>query len=177
MSKQLAVIPERCSGCKSCEVVCSISHFNVTNPKKSAIRVMVVYPHPVVRMPIVCSQCRIPKCADGCPVNAITRKNGVVEIDKETCISCLKCLKSCPFGAIYVHDDVDQPIKCDLCDGAPECVRVCPKNAILFIPEHVLGQAQRISNVLSYSHMKQIEYFEKGEKKQIRYAETGKEEI
>jgi hypothetical protein len=56
-------------------------------------------------------------------------------------------------------------------------VKACPKNAILFIPEHVLGQAQRINNVLSYSHMKEIEYFEKGEKKQIRYAEIGKEDV
>jgi len=177
MSKQLAIIPERCSGCKLCEVVCSISHFNVTNPKKSAIRVMVIYPHPVVRMPIVCSQCRNPKCAEGCPVDAIVRRNGMVEIDKDLCISCLKCLKSCPFGALFIHDDVEQPIKCDLCGGDPECVKVCPKDAILFIPEHVLGQAQRIDNVLSYYHMKEIEYFEKGEKKQIRYAEIGKEEI
>ncbi|HNU71919.1 MAG TPA: 4Fe-4S dicluster domain-containing protein [Thermodesulfobacteriota bacterium] len=177
MSKQLAVIPERCSGCKICEVVCSIKHFHVTNPKKSAIRVMVVYPHPVVRMPIVCSQCRIPKCSEGCPVNAIVRRNGVVEIDRDECISCLKCLKSCPFGALYVHDDVEQPIKCDLCGGDPACVKACPKDAILFIPEHVLGQAQRLNNVLSYYHMKEIEYFDRGEKKQIRYAEIGKEEI
>ncbi|MBW1678796.1 MAG: hypothetical protein JRJ08_01425, partial [Deltaproteobacteria bacterium] len=82
-----------------------------------------------------------------------------------------------PFGALFIHDDVEQPIKCDLCGGDPECVKVCPKDAILFIPEHVLGQAQRIDNVLSYYHMKEIEYFEKGEKKQIRYAEIGKEEI
>jgi hypothetical protein len=40
-----------------------------------------------------------------------------------------------------------------------------------------LGQAQRLNNVLSYTHMKEIEYIEKGEKKQIRYAEIDKEEI
>jgi len=44
MVRKLAVVPERCSGCKICELVCSIERFGVNNPKKSAIRVMVVYP-------------------------------------------------------------------------------------------------------------------------------------
>ena len=50
MSRKLTVIPERCSGCKLCEVVCSINRFGANNPKKSSIRVMVIYPHPVIRM-------------------------------------------------------------------------------------------------------------------------------
>ena len=176
MPKKLVVVPERCSGCRTCELVCSIKHFGVVNPKKSAIRVMVVYPHPVVRMPVVCSQCRIPKCADSCPVNAITRQDGVVEILDEVCIACMKCLDSCPFGAIYAHEDVERPIKCDLCGGEPECVRQCPTNALLMVPEHVMGQAHRMDNVLSYTHMKEIEFVEEGEPKRLRYAEIGKDE-
>ena len=67
MSKKLTVIPEQCSGCKICELVCSIKHFGVNNPKKAAIRVMVTYPHPVMRMPIVCGSA---KCQ---PVNRCVR--------------------------------------------------------------------------------------------------------
>jgi carbon-monoxide dehydrogenase iron sulfur subunit len=177
MSKKLAVIPELCSGCRICELTCAIEHFGVNNPKKSAIRVLVTYPHPVVRMPIICSQCKVPVCADICPVDALSRENGVVQLDKDGCISCMKCVEACPFGAIYAHADVDYPIKCDMCNGAPKCVEKCPKGAIRLIPEQALGESKRLSNVLSYAHMKEIEYMEKGEKRIIRYAERGKEEL
>ena len=177
MSRKLAVIPELCSGCRICELSCAIEHFGVNNPKKSAVRVLTTYPHPVVRMPIVCSQCKSPVCADACPVDAIKRRDGVVELCADECISCMKCVEACPFGAIYVHDDIDHPIKCDLCNGQPKCVKNCPKGALRLVPEQSLGEAKRMSNVLSYTHMKEIEFVEKGEEKVIRYAEIGKEEL
>ena len=90
MSKRLAVIPELCSGCRICELACAIEHFGVNNPKKSAIRVLITYPHPMVRMPIVCSQCKVPACADACPVEALKKTEDLVELDRELCISCLK---------------------------------------------------------------------------------------
>jgi len=46
-----------------------------------------------------------------------------------------------------------------------------------FVPEQALGESRRLANVLSYAHMKEIEYVEKGEKKIIHYAEIGKEEM
>ena len=175
MAKKLAVIPELCSGCRICELSCSIHHFGVNNPKKSAVRVLVTYPQPVVRMPIICSQCKIPMCADACPVTALTRSDGVVHLDKSTCISCMKCVEACPFGAMFAHEEIENPIKCDMCDGEPQCVANCPKQAIRLIPEQSLGESKRLNNVLSYAHMKEIEFMEKGEKKVIRYAEIGKE--
>ena len=177
MSKMLAVIPEQCSGCRICELTCAIAHFGVNNPKKSAVRVLVTYPHPVVRMPIVCSQCKAPLCADACPVDALHWSDGVVQLDAETCISCMKCLDACPFGAIYAHEDIEYPIKCDMCGGDPQCVKKCPKGAIRLIPEQAAGETRRMNNVLSYAHMKEIEFVEKGEKKVIHYAEIGKEEL
>jgi carbon-monoxide dehydrogenase iron sulfur subunit len=177
MTKKLAVIPELCSGCRVCELACAIEHFKVNNPKKSAIRVLVTYPHPVARMPIVCSQCKTPVCADACPVGALTRSNGVVQLNADGCISCSKCVEACPFGAIYAHSDIDHPIKCDMCAGQPKCVEKCPKGAIRLIPEQSLGESKRMNNVLSYAHMKEIEFMEKGEKKTIHYAEIGKEEL
>ncbi len=175
MAKRLVVIPEKCSGCKICEVVCSIHRFGVNNPKKSAIRVMVLYPHPVIRMPIFCNQCREPKCQENCPTEAIVRKNGIVEIDEERCVSCQQCVVSCPFGAIFLHEDIPVPFKCNLCGGVPQCVRECPNNALFYQPEHILGQAQRVVNALKYTHMKEVLYIEKGEKKRLRYAGIGRE--
>ncbi len=177
MAKKLTVIPEQCSGCRTCELVCAIRHFGVNNPKKAAIRIVNTYPHPVIRMPVVCSQCKSPACAEVCPVDALTRSDGVVTLDKERCISCYHCADACPFGAIYVHSDCDYPIKCDMCGGDPACVKVCPLGALRLIPEHALGETKRLNNVLSYTQMKEIEFYEKEEKKTIRYAEIGKEEL
>jgi len=177
MLKKLTVIPEQCSGCRICELVCAIKHFGVNNPKKSAIRVLITYPHPVMRMPIVCSQCKVLTCAQVCPVDALRRSNGVVQLDKENCISCYKCVDACPFGAIYVHEDYDLPIICDMCGGDPECVKKCPTGALRLIPESTLGEFKRLHNVLSYTQMKEIEFYEKGERKVIHYAEVGKEEL
>ncbi len=177
MQKKLAVIPELCSGCRICELTCAMQHFNVNNPKKSAIRVLITYPHPVVRMPIVCSQCKVPVCADACPVEALKRSNGIVALNTNECISCMKCVEACPFGAMYAHNDVEHPIKCDLCAGNPQCVIHCPKGAIRLIPEQSLGESRRLNNVLSYTHMKEIEFMEKGQKRIIQYAEIGKEEL
>ena len=171
MAKKLTVVPERCSGCHICELVCALRMHGVNNPKKSAIRVMVVYPQPVIRMPIVCRQCKDPKCRENCPTDAVVQRNGVVEIDKERCISCSQCVTSCPFGAVFVHDDLPTPFKCDLCGGDPQCVKECPKKALLFVPEFTLGQEQRLAGVLKYVHMREVEYYEKGEIKKLRYAE------
>jgi len=172
MRKKLAVVPERCSGCRLCEITCAVHRQNANNPKKGCIRVTTVYPHPVVRMPVVCSQCGDPKCAAACPTNAIYRKDGIVHINKEDCVACHACVDACPFGAIYVHSELEAPLKCDLCNGDPQCVKVCPTEAIVFLPEHVFGQAHRLNNVLSYAHMKEIEYMEKGERKRLRYADN-----
>ncbi len=177
MSKKLTVIAERCSGCRTCELVCAIRHFGVNNPKKAAIRVMITYPHPVMRMPIVCSQCRMPTCAQACPVDALRWFDGVVQLDGESCVACNKCVEVCPFGAMYAHDDCELPIKCDMCGGDPECVKKCPKGALRLIPTAALGESKRLNNVLSYAEMKEIEFYEQGEKKTIRYAEVGKEEL
>ncbi len=176
MPKRLTVVPERCSGCRLCETACALSHFGTNNPKKAAIRVVTLYPHPVIRMPVVCRQCAQPKCRENCPTDAIVTENGTVKILAERCVQCQQCVISCPFGAIFVHDDISTPFKCDLCGGNPQCVIACPKDALQYVPEHQLGQASRLATVLRYAHMKEVEYVEKGERKKLRYAEIGREQ-
>lgn len=171
----LTVVPERCSGCRTCEVVCAIHNNKVNNPKKARIRVLSLYPQPVIKMPIVCKQCNDPKCMESCPTDAIYIENGIVKINNSECMGCHACVVSCPFGAIYVHTDLNEPIKCELCDGDPQCVKACPKNAIIYVPQHTLGQANRLIDTLKYAHLNEMQYFEHGVEKKLSYAqiETG----
>ena len=52
----------------------------------------------------------------------------MLKIDPEKCNACGLCVKSCPFGAIAVEDELAQANElCTLC-GA--CVNVCPQAAL-----------------------------------------------
>ncbi|MBS7644269.1 4Fe-4S dicluster domain-containing protein [Candidatus Bathyarchaeota archaeon] len=142
--KALVAWSAKCSGCRICELVCSVAHFKVNNPKKSAIRVMQLFPKPAVNTPIFCRQCAILKCAEKCPTKAITRSpDGRMVVDQTNCIGCGACAEGCPFGAIYFHPEVKTPIKCDLCDGNPRCVQFCPTNALEYVPKSVIAQSTR----------------------------------
>jgi carbon-monoxide dehydrogenase iron sulfur subunit len=44
----------------------------------------------------------------------------------------LSCVFACPFGATFVDQDSGRVLKCDLCDGDPTCVKVCPTGALTF---------------------------------------------
>ena len=115
-----------CSGCKVCLTICALSHFAENNPKKGAVRVEGKFPTPGVFEVHVCNQCGA--CAAVCPVKAIKRQDGVYVLHRDVCIGCMVCVEECPFGVLIVHPDEPAPIKCDNCG---ECVRYCPREAIV----------------------------------------------
>jgi carbon-monoxide dehydrogenase iron sulfur subunit len=80
-------------------------------------------------------------------------------------------VNACPIGAIFVHEDIEIPFKCDMCGGKPKCAASCPKKALLYVPEHTQGQAHRLGAALKYANMQEVEYYEHGVKKKLRYAE------
>ncbi len=171
--KRLSVIPERCSGCRICELVCTEQHFHVNNPKKAAIRVVALYPNPVIRAPIVCRQCDDPECAKACPVDAIKINDGLVTIDPELCTNCLACVDACPYSAIFTHADIPTPIKCDLCSGSPRCVAACPK-AALELADQVKDQPQVAGKGIEYAPFRKLHVQGEGAAERvIRYADGG----
>jgi len=50
--------------------------------------------------PQMCHHCEDAPCAGVCPVNAITRVGGAVQLNESLCVSCKLCGIACPFGAI-----------------------------------------------------------------------------
>jgi len=138
MPDQLKIIPEQCIGCKSCELACSLANDGEMNPSKSRIAVIsfiegkYLLPHTI---PFTCKQCVDAPCMSACPVDAIScskDKMKVVTIDEEHCISCGKCVRVCPFGAISFETGEKKAFKCELCGGNPACALVCPTGAIIF---------------------------------------------
>ena len=136
MNKTLVIDYERCTGCRNCEMACSVYHVQACNPAKSAVRV-VKREREGLNVPIVCQQCEKAACADICPVQAISRDadTDAMVVDEDLCVGCQMCVVACPFGAITLDKDRRQAIKCDLCGGAePWCVRFCEPGALTYLP-------------------------------------------
>ena len=53
MSKGLVVSPDKCTGCRTCELACSYSKSDAFNPKDSAISVL-FYEDVGLRVPMTC---------------------------------------------------------------------------------------------------------------------------
>lgn len=136
MNRVLVVEYEKCTGCKSCEMACSVYHLRASNPVKSAIRI-VKSEGEGLSVPVVCQQCEDPPCAAICPVQAIARdpETDALIVDGDLCVGCQMCVVACPFGAVVLDRDRRQAIKCDLCGGAePWCVRFCEPGALAYKP-------------------------------------------
>ena len=114
-----------CSGCRRCELACSIHHEDWMWPEASRIRVFM--PFPGVEVPHFCSQCADYPCVDSCPENALSvdEETSAVLVDREKCTSCGLCIKACPGQVPFLHPGDNKATICDLCGGDPECVKVC----------------------------------------------------
>ena len=134
MSKVLYVDHQKCTGCQLCELVCAVSHDGISNPTRSRIRV-VKWEAEGLYIPMTCQQCEDAPCLNVCPVKAISRNEelGRVAVDYDVCIGCRSCVSACPFGAMSYNSTDRKVLKCDHCDGAPQCVRFCEVKAVDYI--------------------------------------------
>jgi len=101
-----------------------------------------------VSVPVMCQHCAEPPCVDVCPTGAsFKRADGIVLVDKHTCIGCRYCMMACPYKArSFVHEAVtdQKPYAprgqgtvegCTFCvhrldaGGTPACVEACGANA------------------------------------------------
>ena len=134
MDKVLAIEHEKCTGCRLCELVCSVKHDGVSNPARSRIRVM-KWEAEGLYIPMACRQCDDAPCLNICPVKAISRDQELdfVRVDHDICIGCRSCVAICPFGAMGYNSIDSKVIKCDLCHGDPQCVRFCDVKAVNYV--------------------------------------------
>ncbi|MBS7620210.1 4Fe-4S dicluster domain-containing protein [Candidatus Bathyarchaeota archaeon] len=116
---------ERCSGCRRCEIACSLSHEGLIWPEASRIRVFMLVPG--VEVPHLCFQCEDYPCVDACPMGAlsINSETGAVETDSSKCSACGLCIEACPGKVPHLHPKGNPIVICDLCGGKPKCVEAC----------------------------------------------------
>ena len=105
-------------------------------------------------LPMMCQHCANPPCVDVCPTGAsFKRADGIVLVDRHTCIGCRYCMMACPYKArSFVHEpltsqnpEVPRGLgcveSCTLCvhrvdkGQTPACVEACAEaghGAIIF---------------------------------------------
>ncbi|MDQ1279494.1 MAG: protein NrfC [Thermoproteota archaeon] len=115
----------KCSGCRLCEVACSLKHEGKIWPEASMVRVFMQTPG--VEVPHLCTQCSDYPCVNSCPTKALSvnQTTGAVAVDNEKCKACGICIKACPGKIPHLHPDRKRIVICDLCGGDPQCAKVC----------------------------------------------------
>jgi molybdopterin-containing oxidoreductase family iron-sulfur binding subunit len=106
-------------------------------------------------LPVMCQHCAQPPCVDVCPTGAsFKRADGIVLVDRHSCIGCRYCMMACPYKArSFVHEPLtdqrpDVPRgkgcveSCTMCvhrldrgEGTTACAEACQRaghDAILF---------------------------------------------
>lgn len=119
----------------------------------------------VTTLPMMCQHCENPPCADVCPTGASFRRaDGIVMVDRHTCIGCRYCMMACPYNArSFIHENVQQKPtstprgkgcveSCNLCVNRLDnginttaCQEACTQGAIVFgdlkDPQSAVSQA------------------------------------
>jgi len=152
MSNFIAVDRENCTGCKTCEMVCSLYHFGESNAWKSAIRVVRKEKDGLVFcLPLVCQQCQPAPCLDACPTDAISREGeaGAITFDREQCTDCGLCVTACPSGCVPTGPAGEVVIYCDLCGGQPQCVLNCHGQCLTEVDRAKASQKQNVEYLAS----------------------------
>lgn len=130
MMARLNVQIEKCTGCRLCEMACSLKHEGVFFSRLSRIRH--VWTSRGKAMVSVCRACDPAPCQIACPAGAISLDPGagVLAVNEAKCIGCLACVETCPYHALIPHQATGRPMYCDLCGGEAACAEICPTKAL-----------------------------------------------
>jgi anaerobic carbon-monoxide dehydrogenase iron sulfur subunit len=154
MSNCIVVDHRSCTGCKTCEVVCSLRHWGECNPERSAIRVIRREERGLVHsFPLVCRQCTDAACIRACPTGALSRdENGTaLSFARDACTSCGLCEEACLIHAVSLDAEAQRVVFCDLCGGEPECIAFCHAGCLSLAGtagEGTIRDAEELADIL-----------------------------
>ena len=114
----LLIDAQKCaSGCDACVSACNTEH-NLEDTGRPDIDAQWIRKLELVdeqtghadSLPMLCQHCEDPPCVDVCPTGAsFRREDGIVLVDKHTCIGCRYCIIACPYKArSFVHENLSR---------------------------------------------------------------------
>ncbi|WP_034629839.1 4Fe-4S dicluster domain-containing protein, partial [Desulfotruncus alcoholivorax] len=126
---QIKYLPEKCIGCRLCEMACSGVKEGVFNPSLARLQVASRYKaYKLVNEAKICDSCQ--SCVRACSTGAIKFEEGRLVFVKDDCVKCGACFEACPTGVLRPGGD-EFPLLCDGCQGDPYCVKWCPHGALI----------------------------------------------
>jgi len=146
----IAIDYDKCTGCRICEMACSVRNSGEVNPVKSRIRVVRLDTEAsAVCIPVLCMKCVEAFCKAICPMGAISDDavTGARVVNQDKCIGCSACVYACPFGAIAVDRALGCAFNCNQCDGEPTCVKFCPRDALRYLDSNEVSIRLRRSSL------------------------------
>ena len=145
--KDLMIRPERCMGCRSCEIACAVAHsknkslFSALGEQQMPKKCLYVgcSPNLEISIPITCRHCEDAPCVSVCPTKALSQNiiTSIVNYNPDLCVDCWTCSMVCPrFLSLYrfilvlgcwttsmaynwrvINRQTEIGVKCDLCNG------------------------------------------------------------
>ena len=138
--KRIYVNEKWCLGCHLCEYYCAYANSDERDMVK-ALKGMKIHPRIQIEekngisFAVSCRHCTEPLCVKSCITGALSRADGVIQIDSGKCVGCYTCILACPYGAITTGEGTAVQ-KCELCTknavAVPACVAGCPNQAIVY---------------------------------------------
>ena len=111
----LLIDTEKCaSGCTDCVTACNTEN-GLATPQRATdaqwirkIEIKEVKSGRTASLPVMCQHCADPPCVDVCPTGAsFKRADGIVMVDRHTCIGCRYCVMACPYQArSFIHENL-----------------------------------------------------------------------
>jgi len=135
----LSFASEKCTGCHLCELACSAVKHGVFNPHRARLQISSLYRASGLSIEGRYCDCCL-RCVESCPAGAISSVRGYPVVDESSCTGCGSCAEACPRQVIRVNVVAEI---CDLCGGEPQCVLWCPHGALdleVIAGERVSGQ-------------------------------------
>lgn len=137
-----AIDLRKCIGCHACTIACKSEHDIPVGANRCWVKTVEKGSFPQTQrlfLPVLCNQCEDAPCMEICPTSALfRRRDGIVDLNGESCIGCRGCMAACPYDQLFIDPNTRTAEKCNFCANRvenklePACVSVCPTECRIF---------------------------------------------
>ena len=139
--KVIKIDADKCTGCRSCEIICSAFHavpkYSIVNPARARIQVFWDRLKGIY-VPVRAGEYTQAQCIG----------RSIYTIDGKEYSECSFCGASCPSRELFKEPDSGLPLKCDMCENEPPlsepmCVQWCIAGALTYEEREEEGEEEK----------------------------------
>ena len=104
-----AIDLRKCIGCHACTIACKAEHDIPVGVNRCWVKTVEKGTFPDTQrffLPVLCNQCEEAPCMKICPTGALfKRRDGIVDLNGESCIGCRACMVACPYDQLFIDPE------------------------------------------------------------------------